>query len=302
MVNSSCSRFFRVDAHCSSIDVKSQWYKDDPFVFPSQVQQVFYIADTKLGNNYRFVVEDPPIVTSLRRNDIEPAIIREEEDHSDEDEEDLMGDLDDEEKRKKIKVILMMILTVIYMYAYIWVTKYVVVWIQIIYSYFAGASSVKRRRVRGPTRGKRIRRIIVKNKGERILAYVTPEIRVFCGNNANKVASQVGTQIRWICPIMGFYPLWKSVDSTLKDAILQVVREKIKVTENEVESTELVEEVFHEKANLLYKDWKWRMDDFYAKTLCDSKGAYQHPFQETPTDDWKYMIDHVFKDPKRKVN
>ncbi|KAI8560578.1 hypothetical protein RHMOL_Rhmol04G0268600 [Rhododendron molle] len=54
------------------------------------------------------VVEDPPILSSLRRNDIEPAIISEEEpaiiseeeDHSDEYEEDLMADLDDEEEEE----------------------------------------------------------------------------------------------------------------------------------------------------------------------------------------------------------
>ncbi|XP_058202924.1 uncharacterized protein LOC131317385 [Rhododendron vialii] len=53
--NSGCSRFFRVDTHCSSIDVRSRWYKDDPFVFPSQVQQVFYIADTELGEHWKVV-------------------------------------------------------------------------------------------------------------------------------------------------------------------------------------------------------------------------------------------------------
>ncbi|KAI8527436.1 hypothetical protein RHMOL_Rhmol12G0075300 [Rhododendron molle] len=163
-----------------------------------------------------------------------------------------------------------------------------------------GAPSAKRRRVQGSTRGKRSGRIIAENKGERISAYVTPGMRAFWGINANKVASEIGTQIRWICPIQGFYPSWKSVDSTLKDAILQVVRDKIKVTENEVEGTELVEEVFHEKTNLPYKDWKWRMNDFYTKTLDAGLDAYQHPFQEMPTDDWKYLIDHVFKDPKRK--
>ncbi|XP_058185683.1 uncharacterized protein LOC131302909 [Rhododendron vialii] len=112
------------------------YYGYDPFGFPSQVELEFYIVDTKLGEHWKvveriqrrgiwnvpemdsfetsgspnevfqqeittevptIVVEDPPIVSSLQINDIEPAIISEEEDHSDEDEEDLMGDLDDEE-------------------------------------------------------------------------------------------------------------------------------------------------------------------------------------------------------------
>ncbi|KAF7115177.1 hypothetical protein RHSIM_RhsimUnG0063900 [Rhododendron simsii] len=58
----------------------------------------------------------------------------------------------------------------------------------------SGAPSAKRRRVRGPTRGKRIRRIIAENKEERIPAYVMPEMRAFCGINANKVEMMVATR------------------------------------------------------------------------------------------------------------
>ncbi|KAH7846709.1 hypothetical protein Vadar_017271 [Vaccinium darrowii] len=53
--NSGSDRTFRVDTHCTSIDVRSRWYIDDPFVFASQVQQVYYIADTKLGDNWKVV-------------------------------------------------------------------------------------------------------------------------------------------------------------------------------------------------------------------------------------------------------
>ncbi|KAI8549115.1 hypothetical protein RHMOL_Rhmol06G0001200 [Rhododendron molle] len=162
----------------------------------------------------------------------------------------------------------------------------------------SGAPLEKRRRVRGPTRGKRIKRIIAENKGERIPAYVMPEMRAICGINANKVASELGTQIRWICHIQGFYSSWKNVSDDHKRAVIQAVRDKFKVTENDVEGTELVEQVFNEKANLLYKDWKWRMNDFYTKTDEAGLDAYQHPFQGMHIDDWKYMIDHVFKDPK----
>ncbi|KAI8556906.1 hypothetical protein RHMOL_Rhmol05G0292800 [Rhododendron molle] len=125
-------------------------------------------------------------------------------------------------------------------------------------------------------------------------------MRAICGINANKVASELGTQIRWICPIQGFYSSWNNVSDEHKRAVLQAVRDKFKVTENDVEGTELVEQVFNEKANLLYKDWKWRMNDFYTKTVDARLDAYQHPFQGMHIDDWKYMIDHVFKDPKRE--
>ncbi|XP_058211617.1 uncharacterized protein LOC131323793 [Rhododendron vialii] len=159
----------------------------------------------------------------------------------------------------------------------------------------SGEPSAKRRCVRGPTCGKRIRKIIAENKGERISAYVTPEMRAFCGINANKVASELGTQIRWICPIQGFYASWNDVSDDLKRAVLQAVRDKFKVTENGVEGTELVEQIFQEKANLIYKDWKWRMNNFYTKTLEAGLDAYHHPFQEIPIDDWKYLINHARK-------
>jgi hypothetical protein len=113
--NTGSSRTLRVDAHCTSIDVRSRWYKDDPFVLPSQVQQVFYVNDTKLGDHWKIVeriqrrgiwnvperdnletngtptevfqqdttteispiVVDDPIAISLRRNDIESEIVSE---------------------------------------------------------------------------------------------------------------------------------------------------------------------------------------------------------------------------------
>ncbi|KAG8375991.1 hypothetical protein BUALT_Bualt09G0016600 [Buddleja alternifolia] len=45
----------QVDKHFISIDVSSRWYKNDPFVLPIQVQQVFYINDIKFGKNWQLV-------------------------------------------------------------------------------------------------------------------------------------------------------------------------------------------------------------------------------------------------------
>ncbi|KAL6575606.1 hypothetical protein OROHE_000983 [Orobanche hederae] len=45
----------QVDKYFTSVDVSSRWYKNDPFVLPIQVQQVFYINDTKLGKNWQIV-------------------------------------------------------------------------------------------------------------------------------------------------------------------------------------------------------------------------------------------------------
>ncbi|GMP35949.1 hypothetical protein CsSME_00008210 [Camellia sinensis var. sinensis] len=53
--NTGSSRTLRVEPHVTTVDVRSRWYKDDSFVFPSQVQQVFYVPDTNLGPNWRVV-------------------------------------------------------------------------------------------------------------------------------------------------------------------------------------------------------------------------------------------------------
>ena len=45
----------RINAHCTSIDVTSRWYENDPFILPSQARQVFYLQDTKLGEPWKIV-------------------------------------------------------------------------------------------------------------------------------------------------------------------------------------------------------------------------------------------------------
>lgn len=103
MVYTGSSRTLRVEPHVTMVDVKSRWYKDDSFVLPSQVQQVFYVHDMMFCANWRVVekfqlrrIQDVPEVDDvlqqdetttvvptepieddvvLRRNGIEPEII-----------------------------------------------------------------------------------------------------------------------------------------------------------------------------------------------------------------------------------
>lgn len=53
--NTGSNRTFRTETHLTTIDVRSRWYQNDPFVLPSQVQQVFYVNDTKLGEHWKVV-------------------------------------------------------------------------------------------------------------------------------------------------------------------------------------------------------------------------------------------------------
>ncbi|KAE9449974.1 hypothetical protein C3L33_18128, partial [Rhododendron williamsianum] len=128
-------------------------------------------------------------------------------------------------------------------------------------------------------------------------------MRTFCGANATKVANELGSQIRRMCrpTADSFCHSWKLVPSQVQIAVIQAVRDKFEVTENDVEYTPLVEKVFMRKANLLYKDWKWRMSDHYEKTKEDGKNPYQLPFTEDISlDAWKFMIDRIFNDPDWK--
>lgn len=49
------SKTICTDSHCTAIDTGSRWYKEDPFVLPNQVKQVFYVNDTKLRGNWKVV-------------------------------------------------------------------------------------------------------------------------------------------------------------------------------------------------------------------------------------------------------
>ncbi|KAG8365833.1 hypothetical protein BUALT_Bualt17G0013000 [Buddleja alternifolia] len=53
--NTSNKKTMQMDKNFLSVDVRYHWYKDDPFVLPNQVQQVFYLNDTKLGHNWKIV-------------------------------------------------------------------------------------------------------------------------------------------------------------------------------------------------------------------------------------------------------
>lgn len=82
--NTGNNRTYRVDEHCTSIDIRSRWYKDDPFVLPSQVQQVFYVNDTKLGVNWKIVqrfhhrgIWDVPELEEEEPNDVADSVLNE---------------------------------------------------------------------------------------------------------------------------------------------------------------------------------------------------------------------------------
>ncbi|KAH7839827.1 hypothetical protein Vadar_009220 [Vaccinium darrowii] len=167
----------------------------------------------------------------------------------------------------------------------------------------SGAGAPKRTRKRGPTLGKGVRKMIAHQGEKRLDVYVTQEMRALCGINATKVANVFGARIRHSCPIEGFYKSWRLVDSGLKGAIIQAIRDKFRIHEDGDEFTDLVDEVINEKATTIYAEWKHEMgkhyrltNENYEKTKDARDHPYRHPYKGVNQDRWKYMVDHVFGD------
>lgn len=162
----------------------------------------------------------------------------------------------------------------------------------------AGPSSSKR--VRGPTVGKSLNKFIAHHEGKKLVVTVPKEMKAFCGVNATMAATDLGVQIMRFCPIQGCAHSWKSVDPMAKKAILQSNRDKFDIVDG-TEGNSLADAVTDRKASLLYKDWKCNMRRHYRKLRKAKVDPYSSPYPGMHMDDWKYLIDKVFKDPKTPV-
>ena len=49
------TRGIKDDGHFKSINVRSLWYKSDPFILATQSRKIFYLEDTSLGKDWRVV-------------------------------------------------------------------------------------------------------------------------------------------------------------------------------------------------------------------------------------------------------
>jgi hypothetical protein len=92
LVGSITSAGIDDDGHYRSINIKSFWYKDDPFIVTTQARKIFYLQDTSLGKDWR-VVQKFEHKDMYDVNEIEPAVHQ--DDHcSDNKHEVLLGDGD----------------------------------------------------------------------------------------------------------------------------------------------------------------------------------------------------------------
>ncbi|KAI8530049.1 hypothetical protein RHMOL_Rhmol11G0024400 [Rhododendron molle] len=151
----------------------------------------------------------------------------------------------------------------------------------------SGACPSSSKRVRGPTVGKSLDKFIAHHEGKKLVVTVPEEMKAFCGVNATMAATDLGVQIRRFCPIQGFAHSSKSVDPMDKFDIV-----------DGTEENSLVDAVTDKKASLLCKEWKCNMRRHYRKFRKAKVDPYSSPYPGMHVDDWKYLIDKVFKDPK----
>ncbi|CAL5405203.1 unnamed protein product [Camellia sinensis] len=67
--------------NCISVNVTKTWYKDEPFVLACQAEQVFYLKDTKWGNNYQ-------VVQRVLPRAIYDILVKEDEEEAEEEDKD----------------------------------------------------------------------------------------------------------------------------------------------------------------------------------------------------------------------
>ncbi|GAB2288705.1 hypothetical protein Dimus_023020 [Dionaea muscipula] len=112
-------------------------------------------------------------------------------------------------------------------------------------------------------------------------------------------ANEFGVQIKRIFPTEGFAHSWKDVDSTVKEAIMQAVKDKFQITDEDIaEDSELIEVFSDEKAYKIYNDWKHSMRKHYLQMKEEGLDAFAHPYPGVTNAGWRYLIDNIFDDEK----
>ncbi|KAL7211592.1 hypothetical protein ACSBR2_014449 [Camellia fascicularis] len=142
---------------------------------------------------------------------------------------------------------------------------------------------------------KECKKKIASKKGEKLYVYVNRMLNALIGGNATPATNELGLQIRWLCPLKG-EKSWKKIDQSIKDAVVQVVLDKFEIGED-FHTDEQAQEIVNINAYLLYKDWRYNLKKHFEKL---QKEGVDDPYSPPPTgvclDDWKHMIDVVWKD------
>ncbi|CAL5403721.1 unnamed protein product [Camellia sinensis] len=158
-----------------------------------------------------------------------------------------------------------------------------------------GVGTSKPLRVRGPTLGKGIQKIIRAKKGEKCYVHIDRGLNVMTGKYATPATNELGIQIRTLCPLKDVKS-WLDLDETTKAAVIQAVLDKFQIGDdfhNDLQAQEIV----NKKAYGLYKDWRYTLkQEFELLEGLPRDEIYAHPPVEVSLDDWKHLIDVAWQD------
>ncbi|CAL5362546.1 unnamed protein product [Camellia sinensis] len=140
----------------------------------------------------------------------------------------------------------------------------------------SGVGTSKPLRVRGPTLGKGIQKIIGAKKGEKCYVYIDRGLNAMTGKYATPTTNELGIQIRTLCPLKDVKS-WLDLDETTKAAVIQGVLDKFQIGDdfhNDLQAREIV----NKKAYGLYKDWRYTLkQEFELLEGLPRDEIYGHP-------------------------
>ncbi|XP_028113743.1 uncharacterized protein LOC114311773 [Camellia sinensis] len=159
----------------------------------------------------------------------------------------------------------------------------------------SGVGTSKPLRVRGPTLGKGIQKIIRANKGEKCYVHIDRGLNAMTGKYATPATNELGIQIRTLCPLKDVKS-WLDLDETTKAAVIQGVLDKFQIGDdfhNDLQAQEIV----NKKAYGLYKDWRYTLkQEFKLLEGLPRDEIYGHPPIGVSLDNWKHLIDVAWQD------
>ncbi|GMP69102.1 hypothetical protein CsSME_00028494 [Camellia sinensis var. sinensis] len=121
----------------------------------------------------------------------------------------------------------------------------------------SGVGTSKPLRIRGPTLGKGIQKIIRAKKGEKCYVHIDRGLNAMTGKYATPATNELGIQIRTLCPLKDVKS-WLDIDETTKAAVIQAVLDKFQIGDdfhNDLQAQEIVNKM----AYGLFKDWRYTL-------------------------------------------
>ncbi|KAF5934254.1 hypothetical protein HYC85_030425 [Camellia sinensis] len=159
----------------------------------------------------------------------------------------------------------------------------------------SGIGTSKPLRVRGPTRGKGIQKIIQTKKREKCYVHIDRGLNAMTSKYATPATNELEIQIRTLCPLKDVKS-WLDLDETTKAAVIQGVLDKFQIGDdfhNDLQAQEIV----NKKAYGLYKDWRYTLkQEFELLEGLPRDEIHAHPPVGVSLDNWKHLIDMAWQD------